>query len=467
MVFLNRKGTESKKSLLEEFFNELNILGVTVLLILFFIWKFDFSWMFLFPLTVLILITVFVYRFLKNIKPETGLRKKPKKISDKKLQRTYLVFLFLWLTSISAVPVVVYYFSIKNQEEKSWEQEILHKVAQDNIDLQSVYKNTDKEWFKRIQGNGIDNLNVSYTATNESFNSIFAENNQSDNYADAIYALLPDPITNWYNQPRLITPNNYVSSKFENGTLYFKKGLQNGAISINYSKHKYLFSTLSYVLLIFFVFIIIASIAWFLLQYLASVLLNLNQEKHSIPEISWSEILDKTDNKRILLNSFNGSCFLEKTIEFWKSKTKGKTEIRAISASEIIAPNFKSESLPGDSKSIIWISGFNQIINEFDKHENLLSILFNLNQNSAARIVVDFSFDIDLINEFYDEYAAAGDLKPEQLTHIFLLRKKWQNLFDGYLSFNGFLNQLNKSISEDIRIEDGFRSECKNNRLQP
>ncbi|MCA1761291.1 MAG: hypothetical protein LC658_16090, partial [Bacteroidales bacterium] len=76
--------------------------------------------------------------------------------------------------------------------------------------------------------------------------------------------------------------------------------------------------------------------------------------------------------------------------------------------------------------------------------------------------IVDLSFDIGLIDEFYDEYIAAAELKPEQLSHIFLLRKKWKDLFKDFNIYNGYLNQNNNVNSETIRTEDSFRTECAN-----
>jgi hypothetical protein len=90
----------------------------------------------------------------------------------------------------------------------------------------------------------------------------------------------------------------------------------------------------------------------------------------------------------------------------------------------------------------------------------LLSNLYKLNETSSSRIIVDLSFEIGLINEFLDDYIASAELKPEQLTNIFLLRKKWMNLFNDYYSFNGYLSQNSTVDLEDNGIEDIYRTEC-------
>ncbi len=466
MIFLNRKENLSKNSFMIEFFTELNIFIVIVMLILIYLLKFNSGLQFLIPLFVLIVITVFNYRFIRDIKSRKIQLNTPKNLTESKLKVNYLSFLFLFLISISAVPVVVYYFSIKNQEEIIWEKEQLFKVALDNVELLSVYNERNHDWFKHVQGNGIDSMNITYALFDKNIDLTILKDTGNIDYARKIYSSLPDPITNWYNQPKLLTPNSYVQTKFENNTLKFKKGLLNGIVAVNYPKNlKSLYPTGSYVLLVLFIFIITTTCVILLLKYLASVLLNLNQEKPAASEKSWIEILKNNDIKRILLNSFDGNCFLEKSKEIVKLKDSGIKEIVPLPVSQIMMPDFKIETLSNDPKKIIWISGINQIIYYFDKHEALLTNINKLNENSLYRIIVDLSFDIGLVDEFYDDYIASAELKPEQLTNIFLLRKKWGDLFKDFDNFNGFLNQSKVVNSETKRAEDSFKPECTNENL--
>jgi hypothetical protein len=45
------------------------------------------------------------------------------------------------------------------------------------------------------------------------------------------------------------------------------------------------------------------------------------------------------------------------------------------------------------------------------------------------------------LDEYYDDYIAAGQLTAKDLTDIFKLRKRWKVIFEDYISYNGFLAQ--------------------------
>jgi len=452
------------KDLIHRNYFIVNFAAIVILLSIFiFHLRFNSGWYYVLPLLVPFLIAIFSPRIFKHFSMLTPLNIETDSSAELKIKRTYLVFLFLWVTCISALPVTQYYYSIKNQEEIFWKQEKLYDVALKNVELHTLESIRNNDRFKRIQGNGIDFMKISYEDFTDTIDSGSDQSKELD-FVDKLYASLPDPITNWYNQPELLTEKYYVDEWFDNNTLYFKKGLKKGAIIIGYSEEIPLFPTALYVLMVFFVFIIVALSVWFLLKYLASVILNLNQEKPTVSEISWFKILYSNDNNRILLNSFDGKCFLEESLKFVEVNKKHFNGIKIVLASQIITPDFKSETLLSDSSDIIWISGFKNIIYEFDKHEKLLSIISGLNENFGKIIIMDMPFGIELINELYDEYIAAGTLKPEQLTQIHLLRKKWSNLLDCFLKYNGYLNQNSNDLSENRRVEDNFRN-CKSNSL--
>ncbi len=460
MAFLNRSEFKTNKAFRDEFLLESNILLATVLLMLFFILKFEITASFLFQLVFLVVLTIFIFSFLKKYKPPKVNYKFSHRQNEIKLKRHYLIFLFLWLLCISAIPVTVYYFSVKKQEEERWNKEQLYKVAEDNIELQTVYGNPEKEWFKRIQGNGIDNLNVKYLPFVDNLKKLNDGDVVGTAYPYKIYSSLPDPVSGWYNQPKLQATDKYINSVFYNDTLIYRTGLKEGSILVNYSDRNRLFPILNYMILVSVVIIFIGLCAWFLIKYMASVLLNLNMERPAIPEVSWRESFNDSNARKILLKSFDGKCFLEKSGEIVKSKESVFNEIAHINALELVKDDFKVDSLPSDKSKIIWISGLNQVIYDFDKHENFLTLLSKLNQISLCRIIIELPFDPDLINEYYDDYTASAQLKPEQLTQVFVLRKKWMNLFNNYISFNGFLNQNIEDGSGALTPEDKYKPEC-------
>jgi hypothetical protein len=346
-------------------------------------------------------------------------------------------------------------------EENHWKREQFLKVGNDNIKLSSdpEYKTTNADWFKRVQGNKLDNLEVTFVEGSANYGPGSPTKFENSGFAKQLYDLLPDPITNWYNQPKLFAQSDFVASMFRNDTLYFKKGEHSGAIKIKYTDHKRVFTILNYIFLVFFVLLIICISVWYLLKFLARVLLNLNQEKPVIPDNTWLEILKNKDGKRILLKSFNGSVYLSKSKEYFNSTVKNKDALKIITVSEIIEQDFHSDTIFKSSALTIWICGFNQIFNEFENHEKLLSFLTKLNQCSQLKIIADLSFDIALINEFYDDYIAENELTPKQTAKLYLLRKKWNGLFNGYNIYNGYIAQIKTGISGLIRVEDEYHIE--------
>ncbi len=463
MFFLNRKGPETKMPFYREFFTELNVLLVTVLLILFFLWKFESRLVFYIPMAILLIITVFIYSYLKKLRRRSSYSFQPGKITQPKLKRSYLSFLFLWLASISAVPVTVYYFSVKTYEESLWKQEQLQKIALENIELQSAFSNHNEAWYIRTSGNGIDFIDISYS-TGYSYSESF--NNRSvakSDFAGKIFNSLPDLITNWNEKPRLMNIDNSVSSKFANDTLHYKKGFEKGGIIVRHTKPVWYFTPANYVVLVFFIVASIAGIVWLLLRYLASVLLNLNQEKLVFPGVTWAALIKENTRKRILLNTYDGNCYLQKSFDIVKTASNRRIKIKPVLVSDIVSTAFKIESLPSDPSNIIWISGFSRIFFEPEKHEKLLSVLISINQDNLSRIILDMPFELTLVNEFYDDYIATGNLDSGKQAHIFLLRKMWKNVLDSYYVYNGFLSQNLSNKNEIRRREDSFRMGCESN----
>ena len=456
LLFLHRTESKEKKTLWQKFFTEFLILLAIIILIVLFVYMSECLKREIILLESLVVIILFNTEYFTKGGLKELITEETKKQPPSKVKRTYLVFLFLFLTSISGVPVLRYYYSVKNFEEKYWHREQLIKVGKDNISLQldTTYNKTDDDWFKTVQGNGLDSLEVTYI-DGKDFSISPTTSNHDLSFAGKVYDLLPDPISNWYNMPKLSAKNDYVVSTFNNNTFKYKKGDKIGAVSIKQSENQQSLGIGNYIVLILFVLLIIC-VTWYLLRFLAKVLLNLNQERPVIPDETWREILKDNNKKRILLNSFDGSVYLAKTKEYLDPPNSNKDALKIIQVSEIIEPNFQCDPIFKSSTITMWVCGFNQILNEIDKHENLLSFLIKLNQCSQIRIIVDLSFDIALINEFYDDYIAENELKPEQLTQLYLLRKKWNNLFDGYLSYNGYINQKKLRKSEQLRDEDKF-----------
>jgi hypothetical protein len=462
LIFLKRGEFDIRKLIRRDYFPENIILSIVILLVFALLWKFSSSWIVVAPpLAGLFLLTMFLPVILQRVKRG----KTDEMVTDNpkasKIRRTYLGFLFLWLASLSAIPVIQYYFSIKNQEELYWKQEQLFFVAQKNLALQKKFsKYTETPWFKSIQGNGLDSLKVAVSPTTSTQLPTSLGSVEIMNQADFIYAMLPDPVTHNYGSRLLMNGTNYTGEWVLKDSLVYTRGGEEGVVSVT-SNQSQKVGVVPWVIRIFFAFVIFAVSIWVLLKYIASVLLNLNVENRKVQKISWVETLfGKNPVNRILLHSFNGDHFLRKTTDYNnETKTAGKTQVRTIktiTSSQLADPDFDVQNLVSQSGAILWISGFDESVYEINKHEPLLDRLLDISRQFKGKIILDLAFQGEFIEQFYDEYIDENEIGKEETGRIFFLRKKWKLLFKDYIEFNGYLNYIE---THETKANRGIKTE--------
>jgi hypothetical protein len=430
------------------------ILIVVLFLIISFLYEFNLFQALIIPSIFIFLFSFSIPFILKYFKTSESTERVLKFIPEEKRSRFYLIFLTLWIAGLSAVPVIQYYFSFKNQERQRWNQEQTADIARKNIGLFSEFGNINTEWFKRIQGNNIDKMNIKFEQISaENFDLLKTERFKNKT-ADSVLTLLPDPISHFIKNEQLSKTENYINEWIDDGKLFFEQGNLKGSIQIDYPILKLKPSPFWYFGIIVLVFTVLLLTVWLLLKYLSEVILNLKQEKPYISKLSWyEEYGDKTIN-RILLKTFNGSSFLN---ESGKLKRGDKVyEIKNLKAAHFISTDYNIELLLKDTSEVIWIDGFRFIITETGLHEKLIANLNELARKTEKLIVFNIPFEVELINEFYDNYIEESELKPEEENQLILLKKKWLALFENYSQFNGYLHQTTNEQQEVFRIEDRF-----------
>ena len=92
-----------------------------------------------------------------------------------------------------------------------------------------------------------------------------------------------------------------------------------------------------------------------------------------------------------------------------------------------------------NSAEIIWISGLNDCIPEIAKHNLLLDSLTALNHDNSKKIIVDLPFEMEIIDEFYDDFITSNELSVKELTDIYILRKRWKIIFGDYSKYDGYI----------------------------
>jgi hypothetical protein len=188
---------------------------------------------------------------------------------------------------------------------------------------------------------------------------------------------------------------------------------------------------------------------WQLVKFAATVFLNLDNEKPKLSNIHWLSFLNNEATPRILLKTFNGDLFLTETVNSFKNNESDAKIFESIQAFKFCDPVFDCELYLKNASKIIWICGLNECIPEIEKHKMLLNSITSLNHDNSKKIVVDLPFEMEIFDEFYDDYIASNELSTKELTDIYILRKRWKIIFEDYMSYNGFLYQFKTDEPEN------------------
>jgi hypothetical protein len=448
LLFLKRKEITLNDYFKGKYFPENVIFAFIGIMVFVCIWKTESANTILIPLIILFftaLIIPAVFRYF-NRKVHISENKIP---ALPKVKTAYLAVLFLWLAIFSVIPVVHSYFSVKHFEEKLWQQQQLFKIASDNLSLMDSKNDYNSLWFKRLQGNGIDNMTVSFKPFVKVNESDSTESGNRLTTSERIYASLPDPISVDYGNKELLSGKNQKTEWFlTDDSLHYSSGGQKGAVLVKAGKKSNAISDQFFLMTM--VFLLAALCIWQLVKFGATVFLNLNNEWPSVININWFDVFTNSANQRIVLNSFNGDIFLTETIKSLQNKKNDQKIIESIHAVQICNPGFNCESYLKTSGKIIWISGLRECFPEIENHKLLLDSLSAMNRDNDKKIVVDLPFEIELIDEFYDDFIASNELTAKELTDIYLLRKRWKNIFQNYIRYNGYLSQIE---SEETKIK--------------
>jgi hypothetical protein len=373
--------------------------------------------------------------------------------SEQKSKLFYLLVLFLWLAIFSVIPVVHSYFLVKHFEEKLWQQQQLFKVANENLQLLKSDKSYHSGWFGLTKGDGIDGMKVSYISKDQNVSSGSEETGSNLTVSEKLYAWLPNPIENGYSHREFLTGKEQLTDwKLTYKSLFYPVEGNRGVIQVEAGDR--MGKTIGYFVVVIFVFVLAAFCIWQLVQFAARVFLNLDNKKTDITRVPWSGFLKEETNQRILLKSFNGELFLTETIGINNSLNREIKKVEPIQAITLLRPDFSWEPYFKSSAIIIWIYGINECIPEIEKHSELLDALTMLNQNHDKKIVIDLPFELELIDEYYNDYIATGQVNANENAEIFKLRKRWKVIFEDYIAYNGYLSQVEFNEAE-IRLSGG------------
>ncbi len=444
IIFLNRNEFRPKEYFKIQYFPENLIFVLLVSMIFFGFAKSVFDRTIILPLVILLLTAIiipFVFMYYGNRTDEGTVP------SVHKSKLFYLFVLFLWLAIFSVIPVIHSYFSVKHFEEKLWQQQQLFKVANENLVLLKSDKNYHSGWFGHTKGGGIDGMKVSYVSNDQNIKSKSEESESNSTISEKLYAWLPNPIKIGFSHREFLTGKEQPAEwKLTDNLLLYPVEGNRGKIRVEAGDK--LEKTIGYFIVVIFVFTLAAFCIWQLVQFAAKVFLNLDNKKTEITRFSWFDFLKEETNQRILLKSFNTELFLAETINVFNNPKKEIKKIEPIQAITLLRPDFSWEPHFKSSATIIWIYGINECIPEIEKHSELLDALTMLNQNHDKKIVIDLPFELELIEEYYDDYVTTGQANANEKAEIFKLRKRWKVIFEDYILYNGYLSQIEFNEAE-------------------
>ncbi len=491
MTILGRNSSKSRQPDIKSFWAEAMSLAITGLLIIVLFWRLEPRPIVSLPILLTILLSGFTFyatneRFaslpqskrlfdkLPLIPFRLGENQSFRQVagepvfhpSPKAIQKVYSAFMILWLTSLSVVPVIQYYWVIQQQEERITKWEQMQHIAFQNLLLSKKFNAFKQEsWYERIQGNGIDMLQVTSYDTSQVKAGNLQPNEHQFN-SDQIYSRLPDLIS---NDDYLMT---YLKDQHAIGQLVTPDELEythSGFEGIIHTKlPAYIKLSSSYWLLyLILATLLIALVIWQLYKYMAENILNTNPAIRIVPEThSLKSLLFDTKIKRILLDSFDGEHCLQVIRELINTSEapaeEQKLTLEIIHADKLIDANFQLDYLLTGSSKIIWISDIDQCIQYIKKHDLILSRLMKLNQHAEGKVMVVLPFEFDFINEYYDDYLEENELEKDEKAQLFTWRRSWKSIFKSFSKYSGYFVPDGEAETPNQHITDNAKATASN-----
>jgi len=189
-----------------------------------------------------------------------------------------------------------------------------------------------------------------------------------------------------------------------------------------------------------------------MLKYISSVILNLNMENPKVIKVKWIDVLfNRASSNRFLLQSFNPEHFFTKTAEFIKNNPK--YFIVVLKASQLADEKFNFQNYISNPNVIIWIRGLEHFIYNVYAHEPLLLRLLDINQYCTGKVVVEVPFDLDFIDDVYDDYISENELEKDKKAQYNIMKRRWKPTFKNYVEYNGYINTPDdEKVHEDDKL---------------
>ncbi|WP_167610757.1 cache domain-containing protein [Maribellus sediminis] len=406
----------------------------------------------------------FVAFFHGQIKrPDWPLLKRFAKFSARKAYRTYM---FFWLTGLSVIPVVTYYYSIKNQEHILSKREAMIHLAQSNLELLKNHNEHElSKWAQASNGSDIDGYFVNHIGDTTLYSPEYSKagfvnilldkayNYLTNKNFDRWYRELKSPLTrDDYLMALIQNRNNRNTWEFKDTLTYTSPGFE-GAVQVHAKRSfgKVFLKVFKLIVLIAIPALLWILFTWIVFYYLAELVLGTVIAKWKYPASpKWTDITDHDDISRILLVAFNGRKYAGMLEEF---------SILKLSIQELLEMDLNELNYLPQHKKTIWISGLDEYLLKYKLAATILPKLKDLIRTETRKIIIEMPYDLDFIEEYFNDLLSDKKVKQEEEMHIDNYLADLKYLFSKFYRFTGSIDE--HALLKDLHERSEFAADSE------
>lgn len=414
-------------------------------------------------ISALILLLMLTPIFLFSVFPSESSFKS--RVQFKILQRIgaryiYFLYMFSWLISLSVIPVVIFYYSIKYQENILADRSEMIHISKANLKQQKNHEKLNSDFREAINGSDIDGYIVEYPTLNDSklkdeprgwnskrdvfFGKIFTSTYAyvHNEHLNQLYREMQSPLTNDDYLMSLIQEGNKKGDwTFKKSFSYSEPGHRG---TVNISKANSVWNVVRHILkliiLISIPVIIWLVFMWYIFTYLTDLVLGTIVGKWNYPNYpGWRSLLNSEHINRILLVTFHNKKYLNEIENYL---------LERIQAQDYFDAKDESDLLSAKEDKIIWISGLGEYLLQYKKAELYLPKLKKLMRTACEKVIVEMPYDLDFIQEYFYEIIMEEDCSSDEELRILNYLSDLKHLFSDLYRFTGSIDR--KMIKETL-----------------
>jgi hypothetical protein len=187
--------------------------------------------------------------------------------------------------------------------------------------------------------------------------------------------------------------------------------------------------------------LLLSIIVWNTFRFLSDIVLGTIVAKWKTPKPpSWELLMGHTKIDRMILISFDGRHYLQKTQDIYKQENP-HFHPKVISAEDLFDAKTKVVRLFSPLDQTIWLTGLGDYLLKFGKSDLIRTRLKALDQYAKGKLILELPYDYDFITEYFEdylvEYEATNEVEIQIQSYVSGLRR----IFKNYHRFTGALDK--------------------------